>query len=53
MGGAHIMESEERGQECDLQSFAVRDVKPVSFNRLRIAQHWRKQQKDVPIEIVI
>jgi hypothetical protein len=53
MSGAHIMESEECGQECDLQPFAVRDVKPVSFNRLRIAQNWGKQQKDVPIEIVI
>jgi hypothetical protein len=31
MSGAHIMESEERGQESDLQAFAVGDVKPVSL----------------------
>jgi hypothetical protein len=39
MSGAHIMEGEKRSQESDLQAFAVRDVEPVSLNRLRIAQY--------------
>jgi hypothetical protein len=53
IGGTQIWESEKRGQESDLQAFAVRDVKPVAFNRLQITQTLGRREKDVPIKIVI
>jgi hypothetical protein len=39
-----ILESEERGQESDLQAFAVRDVKPV-HSRLQIAPKIRENDE--------
>jgi hypothetical protein len=52
IGGTQILESEERGQESDLQAFAVRDVEPVRSTDCG-SHNMRERGKDVPIEIVM
>lgn len=55
MGGAHILDSEERCQESDLQAFAIRDLKPVHSKDWgsRTTSENDRLGTNEPIEIVV